>query len=75
MIVVVLPCLDLLAGIGQQGEQRLVEKLIPETPVEALDEAVLHGLVGSDVVPLDARALAPVQHGHRGHFIPNMLRQ
>jgi hypothetical protein len=35
------------------------EQLVPEPPVEALDESVLHWLAGCDVVPLDPGALAP----------------
>ncbi len=42
-----------------RGEQRLVEALVPEAPVEALDEAVLHRLARRDVVPFDLPLLGP----------------
>lgn len=34
VIVVVLPFLDLFTGMSQRGEQRLVEKLVPEASVD-----------------------------------------
>lgn len=43
---------------------RLVDALVPEAAVEALDEAVLHGLDGSDVVPVDLPVLGPSQDRH-----------
>ena len=49
-----LPGPDLLAGIDQRREKGLVEKLVPEAFVEALDKAVLYGLSRNDVVPIYA---------------------
>jgi hypothetical protein len=40
-------------GLRQRGEQRLVQELIAQPAVEALDEAILHRLSGRDVMPLD----------------------
>jgi hypothetical protein len=45
-----------------------VQAFVPEPPIEALDEAVLHRLAGRDVVPLDADGLRPAQHGVRGQL-------
>ena len=64
VIVVVLPERDLVPGLAERREQRLVQELVSQSPVEALDEPVLHGLAGSDVVPVDPGALTPRQHGH-----------
>lgn len=66
--VVVLPGTDLLPGLAEGREQCLVQQLVPEAPVEALDEAVLHRLARRDVVPFDAGALAPRQDRHRGQL-------
>jgi hypothetical protein len=60
-VVVLLPAGDLGAGVGQGREKHFVQELIAEPPVEAFDEAVLHGLSGCDVVPVDPGALAPGQ--------------
>ena len=43
VIVIVLPSADLLPGLAEGREQRLVQQLVPEAPVEALDEAPRHG--------------------------------
>ncbi len=70
MVVVVLPEADLLPGISQAREQHLVEELVAEAAVEALDEAVLHRLARRDVVPVDASPLAPGEDCHRGQLRP-----
>lgn len=67
-IVVDPPCLDDPAGVFQAGEQMLVEALVPQPPVEALHEAVLHRLAGLDVMPFDAAFLLPYEHGVRGQL-------
>ncbi len=59
-LVVLLPDCDLGAGVGQCREQNLVQELVPEPPVEALDEPILHGLARRDVA--DARSV------HRQHL-------
>lgn len=43
-VVVLLPCCDVGTRFGKGGEQRLVETLVPEAAIEALDKAVLHRL-------------------------------
>ncbi len=64
-VVVLLPCSNCRAGLPKRREQRLVETFIAEAAVEALDEAVLHGLARRDVVPIDAGVLTPLQDRHR----------
>ncbi len=49
--------------MGKRPEQGLVEQLIPQATVEALDEAVLLRLSRSDVVPADAGLVRPLQDG------------
>lgn len=46
----------------------LVEALVTEPAVEALDEAILHRFAWCDVVPLDATLLLPGQDGVRGQL-------
>ena len=44
----------------------LVQALVPEPAVEALDEAVLHRLAGGDEVPGHTAFPAPSEHGIGG---------
>ena len=67
-IVIIGPCGDLLAGVGQAGEQRLIEQLVAHPSVEAFDEGVLGGLARRRVVPLDPALAAPFQHRVRGQL-------
>lgn len=68
MVVVVAPCRDQVAGMAQTGEQVLVQAFVPQAAVEALNEAVLHGFAGRDVVPFDLPVLLPCQDRVRGQF-------
>ncbi|KIT98651.1 hypothetical protein QU38_02935, partial [Staphylococcus aureus] len=68
VVVIVLPGGEHEPGMGQRREQRLVEAFVPQAPVEALDEAVLHRLARRDVMPLDLTFLRPAQDGRRGQF-------
>lgn len=54
LVVVALPGRQHGAGMRQRAEQRLVQKLVAQAAVEALDEAVLLRLAGRDIVPADA---------------------
>ncbi len=56
--------------MGQRGEQGLIEALVPQATVEALDEAVLHRLARSDVMPLAPPLLRPPQDRRRGQLGP-----
>jgi hypothetical protein len=67
-IVIVPPGGQHEPGMGQRGEQGLVEAFVPQATVEALHEAVLHRLARRDVVPLDPSLLRPAQDGRRGQL-------
>ena len=51
-VVVVLPDVQDRASVGERDEQGLVQQLVPEAAIEALNEGVLGGLAGCDVVPV-----------------------
>lgn len=51
VVVIDPPASERDAGLGQRGEQRLIQQFIPKPAVEALDEGVLHELARRDVVP------------------------
>jgi len=48
------------AGVGERAEQGLVQKLISQATVEALDEGILTGLPG-DVMPGDLVIVSKAQ--------------
>jgi hypothetical protein len=50
LVVVLVPRLDNGPGLGHRGEPVLVEALVPQLAVEALDEGVLHRLARLDEV-------------------------
>jgi len=54
----------------ERGEQRLVQKLVPQPAIKALHECVLLRLAWCDVVPADACILRPTQDGDAGEFGP-----
>tara|TARA_B100001765_G_C19280396_1_gene239649 strand:+ start:222 stop:419 length:198 start_codon:yes stop_codon:yes gene_type:complete len=60
--------------VAQVGEQMLVEALVAQAAIKALDEAVLHGLPRRDVMPLDLAILLPFQNGLRGE-LPAVARR
>ena len=68
VIVVALPGPDLLSGVAQAREQRLVEQLVPEAAVEAFDEAVLGRLARGDVAPVELGRLGEGQDRRRGEL-------
>src|SRR5277367_3415616 len=57
-------------NIVQGPEPARVEALVAESPVEALDVAVLHGTAGLDVHQSDLPVLGPGQHATRGELRP-----
>src|SRR5271169_2951381 len=62
-VVVEPPGRDGSDGIRQAHKPVLVQTLIPELPVKALHESVLHGFSGLDEPQLDAAAIGPlVEH-------------
>jgi hypothetical protein len=56
------------AGLGQRREQRLVQQLIPQPAIEALDEGILHRFARRDVVPCDVALIGPCQDSVAGEF-------
>ena len=64
MIIVMPPSGQRLAGMGQTGEQCLVEAFVPDPGIEAVDEPVLLRLARCDVVPLDLPVLRPFEDRH-----------
>ncbi len=70
VIVVGAPCRDHAAGMAQRRYQVLVEAFLAHPSVEALDQAVLHGLSRRDVVPADLAVLLPFEHRITGQFGP-----
>src|SRR5271166_694351 len=61
-VVVVFPSQKSRARMRQRREQRLVEQLIAQPPIEAFDKGILLRLAGGDVVPLDAVLVRAAQH-------------
>src|SRR3546814_2058905 len=68
MVVVVAPEPQHRAGMAERHEQRLVEALVTQAAVEALDIAVLLRLARRDVVPLDRSLLRPSQDRQAGQL-------
>lgn len=68
LVVVAPPVSDDLACLGKRGEPVLVEALVAELAVEALDVAVLHGLAWIDQQVLDVVPLRPGDEGPTGEL-------
>lgn len=68
MVVVVPPGFQLLAGIDDTGEGRLVQEVVALASIDALYEAVLAKLSRRDVVPFDIGLLAPAQDRYAYQF-------
>ena len=68
LIVVSLPCGQLLAGVGHGREQLFVEAFVAQATVEALDERILSWLAWCDVMPFDLVFASPSEDGMAGHF-------
>ena len=60
-VVIVFPARKRLAGMIERGEDRLVEQVVTEPAVEALDEGVLRRLAGRDLMPFELCLLPPAQ--------------
>ena len=66
VVVVGTPVFDEKAGLGQRAKPVLVEAVIAEGAVEALDEGILHGFTRLDVMKGDPGALSPEVKGFAG---------
>ena len=69
-VVVEPPCRDLFARLVQRLEPVLVQALVAEPAVEALDVAVLHGPPWLDQKVSNAVALCPADEGPAGELWP-----
>ena len=65
-IVVGYPALDHRASLNEAHEDFHVEALVAELAIERLDEGVLGRFNWRHVMPFDAGAVRPFQHGPRG---------
>jgi len=70
VVVVVAPGRDQLPVVAQVGKQRLVQALVTEASIEAVDEAILDRFSWRDVVPPDLAILLPFQDGVRCQLRP-----
>lgn len=68
LIVVGAPGGEAGPKIGEVGEQRLVEQLVPQPAIEAFDEAILHRLARGDVMPVDPLSVGKAQDSVRGEL-------
>jgi hypothetical protein len=67
-VVVAPPFLECGARLGERGEEGLVQELVAQPGVEALDEGILCRLSRRDVVPLDAGFRGPGEDGVAGQL-------
>ncbi len=72
-VVVLAPGHERDAGVVQGRKQRLVQELVTQATVEALDEGVLHRLAGRDVMPVDLAVASEGQDSVRGELGPPIL--
>jgi hypothetical protein len=70
IVVVVAPESQGSAGICQTVEDLFVETFVAQAAVEGLDIAVLLGLSGGDVMPLDAVLVGPLEDRLAGELGP-----
>jgi len=70
LVVIPAPSIDHVAGLGKRREPVLIEALIAELAVEALDVAVLHGAARLDQQVRDAVLLRPGDEGPAGELWP-----
>lgn len=61
--------------LRQAEEQCLIEKLIVQMAIEALDRSIQHRLVRRDIVPFDLCGLCPGKNGIRGELAFHYPRQ
>ena len=68
VVVVLLPTSQLLPHILEREEYLDVQALIPEPPVEALDETILDGFPRSNKIQLDPMTRGTGIHDATGEF-------
>ena len=67
-VVPLAPFSENAPGFNERLEVVLVETLVSQLAVEALDESVLNGFSGRDVVQLNAAIGGPAKHRERTHL-------
>jgi len=67
-IVVDPPVFNDPARLSEDAEDVFIQAFVAQSAIEAFDKGILHWFSGRDVVPADARDLAPPEHGMRCHF-------
>ena len=68
LIVVSLPCGQLLAGVGHGREQLFVEAFVTQATIKTLNEGVLGWLTRRDIVPLYTALACPFEDSMACHF-------
>jgi hypothetical protein len=59
---------DILAGVGKAGGRRLVEQLVTQPPLQALDERIMGRLTRCHTVLFVPRLAAIFEHCARSHL-------
>ena len=62
-VVIAAPHRQRDSGCGQRGEERFIEMLIAQTPVERFNKTVLHGFAWRDIVPFNSCIVGPFENG------------
>ena len=62
-VVVDPPFFDDPSGLWQADEEMLVETLVTQSAIEALDEAILHWLARGNIVPFNLGLVRPAEDG------------
>lgn len=70
VIVIVSPERQFAAGIIEGVEDLLIQQLVSQAAVEALDEAILLRLAGIDVMPINVVIAGPFQDRPAGELRP-----
>ena len=68
LVVVSAPSSDQDTSLLQTGKPVVIQALIPEAPIEALDERVLSRLAGLDQLELNAMLAGPLVERFAGKF-------
>ena len=68
VIVVRAPVFDEESGFGQGAKPMLVEAVVAQGTIEALDEGVLHRFARMDMMKSNAGALSPEVEGFAGEL-------
>ena len=67
-VIIYPPSFDDASSIIKPIEEMFVEALIAQATIEALDEGILSGFAGRDIVPFDFGILDPFEDRMAGQF-------